>query len=151
MSPRDQERRFPVTYAAELMRIAFGDLASAGHLVDALGSGDGRAENAAYLYQQAIEKALKAVLCARGLPVPLVHDLGVLVAKIPSELEPDFGYELTGLDEYATVRRYEEGRYGLSEDELAEIGRLARQILGWADRIAGGSDDPNSLTHSSRS
>ncbi len=118
MSPKHQERKFPRSYSRELLRIAVGDHDSAAYLVRGVGDGAGRAENAAYLFQQSIEKALKAALCAVGRPVPLVHDLGVLVAKLPGSVDPDFGYELAGLDEYATVRRYEEGRYQLTADEL---------------------------------
>jgi len=138
MSPKNQEHRFPPDYAQELLRIAHADHDSAAYLLTGVTDEHGvRPENAAYLFQQAIEKALKAVLCARELPVPLVHDLGVLIAKIPDDLEPEFGYELGGLDEYATVRRYEEGRYILQQDELVEIQRLSNQVLSWAGEIVG--------------
>jgi len=136
MSPKNQERRFPAEYAQELLRIAQADHDSAAYLLTGVADEHGvRPENAAYLFQQAIEKALKAVLCARELPVPLVHDLGVLIAKIPDDLEPEFGYELGGLDEYATVRRYEEGRYILQQDELEEVQRLSNQVLSWAAKV----------------
>ena len=65
----------------------------------------------------------------------MVHDLGVLVAKLPDTLEPEFGYELSGLDEYATVRRYEEGRYELRDDELEEIRALSERVLSWARSV----------------
>lgn len=144
MSPRDQERLFPREYARELLRIARDDHESAAYLLTGIGadaespsrsSARVRPENAAYLFQQAIEKALKASLCASGLRVPLIHDLGVLVAKIPDTLEPDFGYELSGLDEYATVRRYEEVRYILESDELEQIRRLSLRVLDWAAAV----------------
>ena len=137
MNPKNQERRFPPEYAPELLRIAWGDYTSAAYLKTGVSTSGVRGENVAYLFQQAIEKALKAVLCASGLPVPLVHDLGVLVAKLPDTLDLKFGYELAGLDEYATVRRYEEGRLTLTAEELDEIERLGRQILEWADHVAG--------------
>lgn len=132
MSPRDQQRQFPPEYAHELLRIAGDDHVSAAYLRTGLSRPGVRPENVAYLFQQAIEKALKAVLCAQGLPVPLVHDLGVLVAKLPDLLDPDFGYELAGLDEYATVRRYEEGRYTLTAEEIAAIEALSTRVLAWS-------------------
>jgi HEPN domain-containing protein len=136
MSPRNQERLFPVAYSQELLRIAQADHDSAVYLLGGVSVEHGvRPENAAYLFQQAIGKALKAALCARELPVPLVQDLGVLIARIPDDLEPEFGYELGGLDEYATVRRYEEGRYTLQQDELEEMQRYSKQVLSWASRI----------------
>lgn len=138
MSPKNQEREFPTEYSRELIQIAFADQDSASYLLTGFRESEGvRAENVAYLFQQAIEKALKAVLCASGRPVPMVHDLGVLVAKIPDSLELDVGYELTGLDEYATVRRYEQGRYALREDELEEIQALSKRVLDWASKIIG--------------
>lgn len=78
MSPSKQEIRFNVEYAAELLRIAEGDYATARVLKDAQGI---RIENAFYMAQQAIEKALKAVLIVLKQPVPMVHDLGILVAR----------------------------------------------------------------------
>lgn len=50
-----------------------------------------------------------AVLCHRKIPVPLVHDLGALLAKLPDGTQPDAGYELTRFNDFAGVRRYEEG------------------------------------------
>ena len=89
MSPKNQERLFPHAYATELLHIARGDHDSASFLLSGLATEGVRPENVAYLFQQAIEKALKAALCAIGRPVPLVHDLGVLVAKIPDTLDPN--------------------------------------------------------------
>ncbi len=142
MSPKSQERVFPRAYAGELLRIARGDHDSASFLRSGLASEGVRPENVAYLFQQAIEKALKAALCALGRPVPLVHDLGVLVAKIPDTLDPDFGYELSGLDEYATIRRYEEGRMVLSAGELQDIATLSERVLRWCNKIVEHSTKP---------
>ena len=142
MSPKNQERTFPPAYSAELMRIAQADHDSASFLLTGLSSKRVRPENIAYLFQQAIEKALKAVLCAIGRPVPLVHDLGVLIAKIPDTLDPDFGYELSGLDEYATIRRYEEGRMVLSSEELHDIAELSARVLRWCTQIAESNGPP---------
>ena len=64
MSPKSQERIFPRAYSAELLRIARGDHNSASFLLSGLATEGVRPENVAYLFQQAIEKALKAALCA---------------------------------------------------------------------------------------
>ena len=142
MSPKSQERVFPRAYAIELLRIARGDHDSASFLRSGLASHGVRPETVAYLFQQAIEKALKAALCGLGRPVPLVHDLGVLVAKIPDTLDPDFGYELSGLDEYATIRRYEEGHIVLSADELQDIATLSDRVLRWCGGIVESKTEP---------
>lgn len=142
MTPKNQERMFPQAYSGELMRIAQADHDSASFLLTGLSSKRVRPENIAYLYQQAIEKALKAALCALGRPIPLVHDLGVLIAKIPDTLDPEFGYELSGLDEYATIRRYEEGRLVLTSAELHDIAELSGSVLRWCTHVVESNGPP---------
>lgn len=104
MSPK--KKLFKQAYAKTLLRISEADLASAKVLSKAKA---GRPENCCYLAQQSVEEALKAVLVWHRIAYPLVHELGVLVAKMPAGVSPPEGYELSLLDPYATVRRYEEG------------------------------------------
>ncbi|MCX6131836.1 MAG: HEPN domain-containing protein [Proteobacteria bacterium] len=68
MSPRKQERLFSKEYAQVLWRIADGDYRTVEVLARASGY---RVENAFYLAQQSIEKALKAVLVHRGIAIPM--------------------------------------------------------------------------------
>ncbi len=133
MSPKNQERTFKKEYARELLSIAEGDLGSGRVLFQNFGQEKSRAENVFFLCQQAIEKALKAVLCAYGLPVPLVHELGVLVSKLPDESAPHFGYELGALTEFAATRRYEEGVLVLTREEAGDVVQNAEKILEWAE------------------
>jgi len=57
--------------------------------------------------QQAAEKALKAVVVARGEEPPHVHDLGALAAVMPDDLVLDVhGDDLGDLTTYATAARY---------------------------------------------
>ncbi len=57
--------------------------------------------------QQAAEKALKAVLVARGTEPPYTHDLGALAAVMPDHLSVDVsGDDLGDLTTYATGPRY---------------------------------------------
>jgi HEPN domain-containing protein len=132
MSPQNQDKIFKKEYSAELFRIAQGDFASAKGLATV---SQGRPENILYLVQQSIEKALKAVLCSLGLPVPLVHDLAVLVAKLPKELKFIYGYELNELNDYATIRRYEEGVSEINKKEISSCIKIAENVLSWADPI----------------
>jgi HEPN domain-containing protein len=133
MTPMNQEKIFPEQYALELIRIAQGDLKTAQFLLLGMKSGQIREENLFLMAQQSIEKALKAVICAYGLPVPLVHDMGVLVAKIPAQSSPRFGYELTQLSEFATHRRYEEGRMSLTLVEAEDVLKTNEEIIQWAE------------------
>ena len=103
MSPRP--RIYKKAYAFELLAIAKGDLESARLLATHSG---GRLENIAYLAHQAVEKALKALLCYLGQPVPFTHDVAVLRALVPSSHQPAPGESLESLTEFALMRRYEE-------------------------------------------
>lgn len=134
MTPRNQEKVFDPKYADELLRIAEGDLATARFLLGGFDAGI-RPENLFYLAQQSIEKALKAVLCGLGRPVPLVHELGALVAKMPEDVQPVFGYELGRLNEFASTRRYEEGRFSLTREEAEDVLLVADTLLAWAKSV----------------
>jgi HEPN domain-containing protein len=129
-----QERLFERKYAEELLRIAMGDFESA-RVLAAASPEDVRIENAFYLCQQAIEKALKAVLVANSIKVPLVRDLGSLLSRIPKDCEPPFGYELLDLNQYAAIRRYEEGYWHPSSEELAVILNKTEEMLKWASPL----------------
>lgn len=129
MSPKKQERLFPKEYAQVLWRIADGDYRTVVALAQ---SSDYRIENAFYLAQQSIEKALKAVLVHRGISIPLIHDLSALLSKLPEDSDSPFGYELNALSEYATIRRYEEGSWTPTNEDLLEILSKTKVMLDWA-------------------
>lgn len=129
MSPSKQERLFSKPYAQTLWRIAEGDLKTVLVLEKAA---DYRVENAFYLAQQTIEKALKAVLVHKGIAIPMVHDLSALLSKLPAGCEPPYGYELNALSEYATIRRYEEANWIPTAEELKEIIQKTKDMLQWA-------------------
>jgi HEPN domain-containing protein len=129
MSP--QERLYKPEYAPQLLSIAKGDLQSANVLAR---SKEGRRENIAFHAQQVIEKAIKAVLCHKKIPIPLLHGIGgVFVAKLPSDNLPPEGYLLNELNEYATVRRYEEGMVEITAEDIKSILNKAKAVLDWAD------------------
>ncbi|MGZ3782743.1 MAG: HEPN domain-containing protein [Pseudobdellovibrionaceae bacterium] len=128
MSPKMQEKLFLPEYSKELLEIAEGDLNTAIAIKD---NPIARMENAFYMVQQSIEKGLKAVLVFRKIPVPLVHDLGILLAKLPSDLNPPFGYELNDLNQYASIRRYELGSFQLTVEEMEIVIEKGRMMLDW--------------------
>ena len=132
MTPSKQERIFLPEYAFELMRIAQGDYNTAVALITAKNI---RIENAFFMAQQAAEKALKAVLVSKKLAVPMVHDLGSLLSRIPKEIEPPYGYELNELNQYAAIRRYEEGPWIPSQEELEVVIQKTLEVLNWANNI----------------
>ncbi len=85
--------------------------------------------------QQSIEKSIKAVLVHFEIAFPLVHDLGILVALVPTQNEPPFGFNLTELNQYATTRRYEEGHFNLTVEELKISLDATLEVLNWAEII----------------
>ena len=136
MSPQDQERLYKKEYARELLAIAKEDLESAQLLAQATTTtAMGRKENVIFLVQQAIEKAIKATLCWLGKPVPLVHDLGVLIAKLPDNLSPPEGYGLSHLNEYATVRRYEKSGFELTSKDISVTLDIGVRVIAWAQKV----------------
>ena len=139
MSPRNQERRFDPEYAATLLSIARQDFSTARYAQSGVASGDVRSENVFFLYQQAVEKLLKAVLCHLELPVPLVHDLGVLPANLPPETQPGIGYEFSMLNEFAGVRQYEEGSLIYEAEDLEDARSLAEELLRWGTSVRSNS------------
>jgi HEPN domain-containing protein len=135
VSPKSQERRFERKYARTLLRIAERDLSSGHYASRGIDSGEVRPENVLFLYQQSAEKLLKAVLCHLEIPIPLVHDLGVLLAKLPRNTQPEVGYEINSLNDYAGVWRYEEASLVYEPEDLEEAYQLCNDLMAWARAI----------------
>lgn len=115
------------------MRIAEEDLKTAKILVSNPG---GRKENTLFIIQQALEKTVKGVLCKLGANIPLTHDLGALFSVLPTSLpRPPGEIELLGLSEYASIRRYEEGHYNPTQEEIQKAYDLSIQVLSWGKGI----------------
>lgn len=132
MTPRNRETLFKKNHAKVLLGIAAADLEAAKVVLE---SQVGRKEIAAFLAQQSIEKSIKAVLISLEIPVPMVHDAGVLVAKLPNQFTPPRGYDLSELTTYATVLRYREGDSALSHDDAKAIVEIAASVLNWAKTL----------------
>lgn len=128
----DKSILFPKEYSIELLQIANGDLKSAEVLFKSMQSG--RLENILYMAQQSVEKSIKAMLIHFQIKFPLVHDIGILVALLPADQYPPGGFELTSLNPYASVRRYEEGRIPLEFDEIQAALKAAHLVVAWAGR-----------------
>jgi len=125
------QRKYKVEYAFELLKIAEGDLLSAQVLFNNFGQG--RKENICYHAEQSVEKSIKAYLCFTQIPLPLTHDLGVLIDKIPENSDFPIDRDITSLTEYATIRRYEEGVIDLEAIDVETIIQIATKILQWVN------------------
>lgn len=132
MTPKSGERYFEKKYSLVLIDIAKEDQFAASALAK---NNKTRKETAIFLAQQCIEKSLKAVLCHLEMPVPLVHDLGALVAKMPDKIDPPYGYELTRFNDYAGILRYENGGEKLTNKDVAAALKVSGQVHKWACEI----------------
>ena len=85
--------------------------------------------------QQAAEKAIKALLIARGIEFPYVHDLVFLVSLLE-----DAGHEVPEpvkmareLTRYASGTRYPSLEDRVSDTQYADAIRVAEAVVRWAE------------------
>ncbi len=130
-----KDKIFKKQFAFELFRIAQNDLQAAKTLnSDVLV----RKETAMLMIQQCIEKSLKALLCNVEAGIPQTHDLSLIIDRIHSTsiciptivANTDFE-ELTP---FATLHRYEDGNYEISEEDMQGAIELATIIIDWVTK-----------------
>jgi HEPN domain-containing protein len=92
--------------------------------------------------QQAVEKSLKAILAARSLEFPFIHDIGGL-ADLCAEAGASLPTELDGVDRltpYAAGLRYDDDQPSIVARETASIWATAAVV--WARDQIHGNDAP---------
>ena len=92
-------------------------------------------EDLCFEAQQAAEKAIKAVLIARGIDFPYVHDLGNLLALLDENGEtiPESVDIAMSLTTYATTTRYPNVGSPVAEREYREAIAIAEAVFRWAE------------------
>jgi HEPN domain-containing protein len=89
--------------------------------------------------QQAVEKAVKAVLVSRGVSFPKTHNIGVLVDLLPPKTPHDAILdEAAGLTEYAVSSRYPGEAEDVTQEELSLAVSVAEQVIAWATTVVAG-------------
>jgi HEPN domain-containing protein len=91
--------------------------------------------------QQAVEKALKAVLAMHGVEFPFTHDLGGLAELCEAEgaeLPPDLA-DLDQLTPYGVRLRYGAADVAAAVDRQTAL-RWAEQTIAWARRSIDAAD-----------
>ncbi len=94
-------------------------------------------EDLCFETQQAAEKAMKAVLIARGIPFRYVHDLAELLTLLENhgiEL-PETVRMAASLTDYSVEARYPGPFEPVTEDEFREALSLAEGVVAWADKL----------------
>lgn len=104
---------------------------------------------AAWSFQQAGEKALKAVLLARTLDVPRTHDVAFLLSRL-AEVIPeakDVRDAVFALAAITPASRYPDDCLNISAHDANELAQAARLIVEWAERqCLGHTGDTGSTT-----
>lgn len=80
-----KSRKFNKAYSSELLAIAIADLETARLLKE---TNLKRKENVLFHIEQSVEKAIKAVLCNLEIAIPLVHEIAILVDRLPADKMP---------------------------------------------------------------
>lgn len=98
-------------------------------------------EDLAFDAQQAIEKAVKAVLILRQIDFPRTHDIGELLGLLPSDTAgfPAPIRQADRLTDYATVARYPGHGNPVTEAEVVEAVDLAKRFVRWAEGLVRGA------------
>lgn len=103
---------FKAEYAATLVRLAEEDLKVAGLLCGTAA----RPETALFHVQQAVEKALKAMLCHEGKALPMAPNIDRILIEF--DTAPPHADVLDDLTPFATILRYEEGRTVITAEDV---------------------------------
>ena len=84
--------------------------------------------------QQAAEKAIKAVMIARGVDFPYVHDLAHLLSLLEDEGEPipEAVRRAEALTQYAWATRYPGTGSPVTPNEHSEAVEMAEAVVSWA-------------------
>ncbi len=130
-----KDKVFKKQFASELFRIAQNDLQAAKTLnADALV----RKETAMLMIQQCVEKSLKALLCSVEAGIPQTHDLSLIVDRIrlASINIPTIvaNTDFEDLTPFATLHRYEDGNFEISEEDMQQAIELATIIIDWVTK-----------------
>lgn len=93
--------------------------------------------------QQAAEKALKAVLIARGIDFPYVHDLARLMTLLDEngQLIPVAIREAAGLTRFAVATRYPGIGEAVTPAEYTRALELATMVVDWAGSLVEEQED----------
>jgi HEPN domain-containing protein len=92
-------------------------------------------EDLCYQAQQAVEKAVKALLIKRDVEFPYVHDIAELLTVLEDARQeiPEFARQAERLTRFAVFTRYPGIVPPISREEYEEAVRVAEQVVRWAE------------------
>ena len=93
-------------------------------------------EGLCFYAQQAVEKALKAILIKYEIPFPRTHNIGILLDLIPIVLKiPERVQDSAILSDYAVITRYPSDLEPVDTNEYIRAVELAEYVVTWAEKI----------------
>ena len=91
--------------------------------------------------QQAVEKAVKAVLIVNNISYPKTHNIRTLLDLLPKEIVlPADVDAAASLTDYAVSGRYPDEVDEVNEEEYQEAVRFAEAVVQWAESILSAPD-----------
>jgi len=126
----NKDRIFKKEYAKELLTIAENDLVAANALKN---DKNVRYETVLLMAQQAVKKSLKSVLCILQKPIPMTHDVYLIIDRLGEEHKPPHYEYLDDLTPYATIRRYKEEKFEITENDIAFTLNMVKDVLFWCN------------------
>ena len=96
-----------------------------------------RREDLCFEAEQAVEKAVKAVLRFRGIDFPRTHDIGELLALLDRSGQkiPQYFWKADSLTAYAVETRYPGPAEPVTRNEHRRAVALAEKVVKWAENI----------------
>jgi HEPN domain-containing protein len=90
--------------------------------------------------QQAVEKAVKAILTHRGVQFPKIHDIGELLSLLERSGEkiPKAYWRADDLTQYAVETRYPGPAEPVTQKEYQAAVKIAGEVVKWAQKIISG-------------
>lgn len=117
----------PIREAVHWLGYALGDLATAASNRQEVSVPN---RNAAYMAQQATEKAIKAVILLENEPFDMVHDIDVLAGQVPTDFSlPVSSEDLAWLSDLETAARYPDDFDVIDADDVDRAIGIARRIV----------------------
>ena len=125
-------QRYPLPDCREWLNRARSNLA----LTKSAGT-DIYLEDLCFNAQQAVEKAIKALLIKYGIEFPYTHDIAELLTLLQetSQSIPDFVKQAAGLTRFAVALRYPHISPSIKQEEYEQAAAIAEQVVRWAESL----------------